>query len=230
MQFSKTTMPPFTHLELFSHGLKSMEMNFNIFPGQHNHQIWTSLNQAEWYQIPLEIVETCMNHSKKDCGCIEGKRLSDTILSRVGGYAWRKWRVIVRIIGFIGTSVTISLNYNWNSSYLQARQRYRWFTHFPVHRCTCTRILNLHQSLLCSGSQHMNYHFKSLWRLLVIYSSIIFDCRPDSPIIILSLYCTVPTCTQLISLIYCISTSLHYSFPGKGFITLSLWINLPIIH
>jgi hypothetical protein len=39
MQFSKTTMPPFTQLELFSHGLKSMMMNFNIFPGQQNHLI-----------------------------------------------------------------------------------------------------------------------------------------------------------------------------------------------
>jgi hypothetical protein len=32
-------MTPFTHLELFSHGLKSMKVNLNIFPGQHNHQI-----------------------------------------------------------------------------------------------------------------------------------------------------------------------------------------------
>jgi hypothetical protein len=30
-------MPQFTQLELFSHGLKSMKVNFNIFPGQHNH-------------------------------------------------------------------------------------------------------------------------------------------------------------------------------------------------
>jgi hypothetical protein len=36
----------FTQLELFSHGLKSMKVNFNIFPGQHNHQIWTSLNHS----------------------------------------------------------------------------------------------------------------------------------------------------------------------------------------
>jgi hypothetical protein len=36
---SKTTMPPFTQLELCSHGLKSMKMDFNIFPGQHSHQI-----------------------------------------------------------------------------------------------------------------------------------------------------------------------------------------------
>jgi hypothetical protein len=34
------------------------------------------------------------------------------ILSRVGGYAWRKLRVLVRMIGFISTSITISLNYN----------------------------------------------------------------------------------------------------------------------
>jgi hypothetical protein len=37
---------------------------------------------------------------------------SSFILSRVGGYAWRKYRVLVRMIGFISTSVTISLNYN----------------------------------------------------------------------------------------------------------------------
>jgi hypothetical protein len=36
---SQDDNPPFTQLELFSHGLKSMKVNFNIFPGQHNHQI-----------------------------------------------------------------------------------------------------------------------------------------------------------------------------------------------
>jgi hypothetical protein len=34
-----------------------------------------------------------------------------TILSRVGWYAWRQWRVLVRMIGFISTLVTISLNH-----------------------------------------------------------------------------------------------------------------------
>jgi hypothetical protein len=33
----------FTQLELFIHWLKSMKMNFNIFPGQHAHHKWTSL-------------------------------------------------------------------------------------------------------------------------------------------------------------------------------------------
>jgi hypothetical protein len=32
-------VPPFTQLELFSHGLKSMKVNFNIFPGQNSHHI-----------------------------------------------------------------------------------------------------------------------------------------------------------------------------------------------
>jgi hypothetical protein len=41
MQFSKSTMPPFTQLKLFNHGLKSMKANFNIFPSQHNHHIST---------------------------------------------------------------------------------------------------------------------------------------------------------------------------------------------
>jgi hypothetical protein len=39
MQLSKMTMPPLTRLELFSHGLKSKKVTFNIFHGQHNHQI-----------------------------------------------------------------------------------------------------------------------------------------------------------------------------------------------
>jgi hypothetical protein len=30
---------PIHTAELFSHGLKSMKVNFIIFPGQHNHQI-----------------------------------------------------------------------------------------------------------------------------------------------------------------------------------------------
>jgi hypothetical protein len=38
--------------ELFSHGLMSMEANFNIFPGQHNHQICTSLNHSGQFWRP----------------------------------------------------------------------------------------------------------------------------------------------------------------------------------
>jgi hypothetical protein len=30
---------PFTQMELFSCGLKSMKVNFSMFPGQHNHHI-----------------------------------------------------------------------------------------------------------------------------------------------------------------------------------------------
>jgi hypothetical protein len=33
----------------FSHGLKSMKVNFNIFPCQHNHQIWTLLNHSDMF-------------------------------------------------------------------------------------------------------------------------------------------------------------------------------------
>jgi hypothetical protein len=42
---SKTIMPTFTQLELFSNGLKSMKVNL-IFPDQHNHQTWTPLNHS----------------------------------------------------------------------------------------------------------------------------------------------------------------------------------------
>jgi hypothetical protein len=46
VQFPKKMMLPFIQLELLSHGLKSMKVNFSIFPGQHNHQISTSLNHS----------------------------------------------------------------------------------------------------------------------------------------------------------------------------------------
>jgi hypothetical protein len=42
--------------------------------------------------------------------------LSQTIWSRVRWYAWREWRVLVRMIGFISTLVTISLNHIYYSA------------------------------------------------------------------------------------------------------------------
>jgi fluoride ion exporter CrcB/FEX len=64
------------------------------------------------------------------------------ILSRVRGYAWWKWRVLVRMIGFISTLVTHSLFITFNTHLIQTIQRYRWFTYIPVHRCAHTRILS----------------------------------------------------------------------------------------
>jgi hypothetical protein len=58
MQFSRTTIPTFTQLELFSHGLKSMKVNFNIFPGQQNHQIsaeWGTYSHLQHLQSNLKI-------------------------------------------------------------------------------------------------------------------------------------------------------------------------------
>jgi hypothetical protein len=49
MKFSKTTMPPFTQLQLFSLGLKSIKANFNIFPAQHRPQILISLNLSDQF-------------------------------------------------------------------------------------------------------------------------------------------------------------------------------------
>jgi hypothetical protein len=58
MKFSEMTMPPFTQLEPSSHDLKSMKVNFNIFPGQHTKKFdhhWNTLvsfgDQSE-EQIP----------------------------------------------------------------------------------------------------------------------------------------------------------------------------------
>jgi hypothetical protein len=81
MQFSKTTVPPITQLELFCHSLKSMKMNFSVFPGQSGLNIietlWSlfetrmrnrlppliTLKKLEdvleevWYNIPIETVQ-----------------------------------------------------------------------------------------------------------------------------------------------------------------------------
>jgi hypothetical protein len=47
--FPRPTIPTFTHLELFSHGLRNM--NFSIFPGEHSHHIFTALNHSGQFWI-----------------------------------------------------------------------------------------------------------------------------------------------------------------------------------
>jgi hypothetical protein len=34
---------------MLGHGLKSMKVNFNIFPHQHNNHIWTSMNHSDQF-------------------------------------------------------------------------------------------------------------------------------------------------------------------------------------
>jgi hypothetical protein len=46
MQFFIMTFRPYTQPEVFSLGLTSMEMHFNIFPGQHNHRTSISSNRC----------------------------------------------------------------------------------------------------------------------------------------------------------------------------------------
>jgi hypothetical protein len=60
------------------------------------------------------------------------------ILSRVGWYTRQKWRVLVRMIGFISTLAT---HFLFTTHLIQAIQRYRWFIYIPIHRFARTRIL-----------------------------------------------------------------------------------------
>jgi hypothetical protein len=69
MHFSKTTMTPFSQLELFTHGLKSMKVKFNILPGQHNHQIGTSLNHSGQFWRLEQGMDSHLNISKATWRC-----------------------------------------------------------------------------------------------------------------------------------------------------------------
>jgi hypothetical protein len=62
MQFSKTTVPPFTQLELFSNGLKPfwsiLETRVrNRSPPPTSLKQLEDVLQEEWYKIPLETVQ-----------------------------------------------------------------------------------------------------------------------------------------------------------------------------
>jgi hypothetical protein len=97
-------------LELFSHSLKrlnSIQVNFSIFPGEHNHHIWTSFNHScQFWRLEREQIPTfnitkaiwrcpsrrmvynsardCLKlvrvHFKKNCWCTEGERWANTML------------------------------------------------------------------------------------------------------------------------------------------------------
>jgi hypothetical protein len=88
-------------------------------------------------------------------------------LSRVGWHAWREWRVLVRMIGFISALVAISLNH----TQIQEIQRYRWFTHFPFHRCTRTRIWQL-RSCFCGAPTLTRGRVCLLYMLLALASAV----------------------------------------------------------
>jgi hypothetical protein len=105
MQFSKTTMPPFTELEHLSHYLESMKVNFEILASTvtRSEHHWTTvvrfgdyskekipfsnISKATWKCSSRGMVQNTARycsklvrvHSKKDFGCIEGKRWSNVI-------------------------------------------------------------------------------------------------------------------------------------------------------
>jgi hypothetical protein len=86
-------------------------------------------------------------------------------LSRVGGYAWRKWRVLVRMIGFIGTLVTTSLNYNWYSAIAILHTFEFTVAHALEFSVSTSR-------LLATDINTETVHFKSVLSLPVISSCI----------------------------------------------------------
>jgi hypothetical protein len=72
------------------------------------------------YQVGLGVsnLHNCMQVSQPETRKIilTVSSVGLMVLSRVGWYARRKWRVLVRMIGFISTLVTISLNHIFYSA------------------------------------------------------------------------------------------------------------------
>jgi hypothetical protein len=80
------------------------------------------------------------------------------------------------MIGFI-------LPVHSHNSALQAIQRYRFSTHFPVHRCTSTRVLSLHLSypgngfiIVCHFKSHMKSSLHSLIPILLFFLKHLWLC------------------------------------------------------
>jgi hypothetical protein len=120
---------------------------------------------------------------------------TNIVLSRVRGYARRINTVLDRMIGFISTSVTVSLNYKPYSALADLHNFQFTAAHavgFSVSTSRCL-VADLNAGTIPQITM----------KSLVISSSITLECRPNSPVLILqSLYCTVLTCTQLISICF----------------------------
>jgi hypothetical protein len=100
------------------------------------------------------------------------------ILWRVVWYTPLKWRVLVRMIGFLALGYTLTLNHT---------QRYRLFTPFRDHRWTRTRILSLHYSSRSNGSQHRNCHGLTFQMLHInlLFTEALFTTHAEN-------YCNLP--------------------------------------
>jgi hypothetical protein len=70
---------------------------------------------AGFSEILVRFYQTARRRIPEERNCHNFRRenLKFDILPRIEWYAWRKWRVLVRMIGVISTSATISFNYNW---------------------------------------------------------------------------------------------------------------------
>jgi hypothetical protein len=76
---------------------------------------------------------------------------------------------------------------------LQVAQRYCWFTHFIVHRYTCTRVLSLHKS------HPGNEYITVLLSLQITYE--VFPSQPNSLLVIILQLPTPKTRLSSISLL-----------------------------
>jgi hypothetical protein len=72
-----------------------------------------TMSVNEWSLLMINLSILVIVKQRSCCSLAHKTMRSDETeqnLSRVGGYAWRKWRVLVRMIGFISTLITHSFN------------------------------------------------------------------------------------------------------------------------
>jgi hypothetical protein len=98
------------------------------------------------------------------------------VLSCVGWYTWREWRVLVRIIGFISTLVTIFLNYIYYRQY-SAIADLRTFQFTVAHALgfsvstSCLLVTDLNTETINSD------HSDGFLSLATLYSSFLICTR-----------------------------------------------------
>jgi hypothetical protein len=124
-------------------------------------------------QLLSKVFLLCENHLPTDSWRLISWLNATDILSRAGGYAWREWRIPVRMIGFIGTLVTISLNHIQYSDIADLHTLRFTVAHALGLSVFTSRLLATDLNRETSTSKHyevlLPFLVQSLWKSTAVY-------------------------------------------------------------